>query len=129
MRWGRGIGGVLALLALGVLFFLLGLESADQFASVLGAFIGLIGLSLAVVQWRATRGAQGLDAAARDLAESVYAQWSAGAVVRSLSRPAPLPVRWASTKRPVQAPPMAVLGWRGTGVRSDSTRPSSARPS
>ncbi|MBC6456589.1 NACHT domain-containing protein [Actinomadura sp. HBU206391] len=119
MRRVERIGGVLVLLVIGTFFIALGsLDRADKSASVLGVFISLIGLGIGIVSWRAARGGLDLDAAARSLAVEVRAQWAAEeARIGSLSRPVPLPVRWSSTGRPVQAPPEAVLGRNVTGAR------------
>jgi drug/metabolite transporter (DMT)-like permease len=46
VRVGVVVGGV-TLIGLGVLFVVAGLDKADKIASILGAFIGLVGLVLA----------------------------------------------------------------------------------
>src|SRR6266498_3841758 len=54
MRWQRigvltaSIVGGLALLGLGLFFVVNGLDRADKFASVIGAFVGLLGLAASV---------------------------------------------------------------------------------
>jgi hypothetical protein len=53
-----------------------------------------------------------IDLAARRLAESVRARFLRETSRRSLHLPAPLPVRWSSTGRPVQAPAEVLFGTR-----------------
>jgi len=47
-RRAQVVGGVLALLGLGVLFVVIGLDRSDKYASIIGAFVGLAGLGIAV---------------------------------------------------------------------------------
>jgi DNA-binding SARP family transcriptional activator len=51
-----------------------------------------------------------LGRAVRHLAAVVGRQWSAEAEMRSLNRPAPVPLSWSSTTRPVSATAAAVVG-------------------
>jgi len=61
------------------------------------------------------RSADELDRAAHELAAAIVRQWTAEAEMRSLNRPEPVALTWASTKRQVAATAAAVLGERADG--------------
>ncbi|MGW3385619.1 hypothetical protein [Streptomyces cinereoruber] len=53
--WAGAVLLGIGLVALGVLFFRAGLESADRLASVIGVFVGIVGLALAAYGTAQTR--------------------------------------------------------------------------
>lgn len=118
-RWLRGrwldVGSVSGLIALlGGLVLLAdvlvtgGVERASSWASVLSTAVAIIGAVVTLVTYQRQHGlTAGLVTSeqlgqARDLlAAQVRVQWRKEEQIRSLGDPAPMPVRWTLTKRPV----------------------------
>ncbi|MGW2218206.1 NACHT domain-containing protein [Nonomuraea sp. NPDC001684] len=95
---------------MGLHFSQVGLEKADQASSVIGAFIGVIGLGLTARGMWAERVArlplaagtpeENLAAAKRTLAVIVAQQWETEASIRALGDPEPIPISWHLTDDP-----------------------------
>ncbi|MFI2261750.1 NACHT domain-containing protein [Streptomyces tubercidicus] len=100
LRWVSGLLAGAALIGLGMYFREVGLEDADQTASVIGAFVGLGGLALAaysiVLARRGNSPPVQLQDLADALAHAVRGQWEAEVQVRRLNDPYPLPVAWTN---------------------------------
>ncbi|WP_328968022.1 hypothetical protein [Streptomyces sp. NBC_00239] len=119
-RWRRRIRSVLLLafgltgLLLGLVFPALDLGTGDSLASVLGLFVGLAGLALAVADFLrgAEQPAPDPAALAEDLARTVRGQWLEEAGARRLRDPRVLPLAWSATRREV-ADPAGVPGGPG----------------
>jgi NACHT domain len=85
-------------------------------ASVAGPLISAASLGFSILQRHqapasdAADEAKRLDRAAETLAQAVRQQWEVEAGMRSLRRPAPLPLHWLTTERPVAAPAATVVG-------------------
>jgi hypothetical protein len=98
--------GLLALLAGLVLLVVVlvteGVERANNWASVLGTGLALMGSAITLVMWRLKRGAvtrrpatsDQVAQAAQELRAVVREQWRKEAEARSLGDPDPMPVRW-----------------------------------
>ncbi|WP_203730380.1 NACHT domain-containing protein [Paractinoplanes durhamensis] len=88
------------------------LSVSDQLASVLSCLVAIAGAVITVsVQRRpAVEPAERLRQAGEELALRIRRQWTREATGRGLLHSEPLHVRWASTARPVQADPTAIVG-------------------
>jgi NACHT domain len=101
------------LLVLGPSLWLLGLDSANKLAGVLGLFVSFLGVLISFLQWKksqldtatAPAARAALGKVADDLAEVVRNHWEAEEKIRRLQDPVPLPVRW------VHANPLIVDHW------------------
>lgn len=131
--WAGAVIAVAALVGLGVHLARVGLDEADKLASVIGSFVAMAGLAVAVyglisgleLRRRSAESERStardvpapLDQAVDELALAVRQQWGNEAAMRGLHQPSPLRVRWSSTGRPVAASPAAVLGEGVVGGR------------
>jgi GTPase SAR1 family protein len=113
------------LLVLGPSLWLLGLDSANKLAGVLGLFVSFLGVLISFLQWKnpqldtaaAPAARAALGKVADDLAEAVRNHWEAEERIRRLQDPVPLPVRW------VPANSLIVDHW--VNITGDSGRPPS----
>lgn len=149
LRWVSGLLAGAALIGLGMYFREVGLEDADQTASVIGAFVGLGGLALAaysiVLARRGNSPPVQLQDLADALAHAVRGQWEAEVQVRRLNDPYPLPVAWTNADPRLMepwplleelarswpgGPPGATADWaatpQGCPVRAEKSTKSSA---
>lgn len=108
--------GILLGLALSIICPMIGLSHADSLSSIIGAFMTLCSTVLAFDDRLHDRRGKGrvreMDEAQKVLASRIRGQWLKEKALRGLADPAPLPVAWSSTGRPVQSSPQAITGSR-----------------
>lgn len=96
-----------------------GIGKADNWASVIAAVAAMAAMLAGVVVWWWRKRPQGVlaieqvDAAGRQLAETVLAQWRDEIGVRGLDVPAPVAVHWRTTRLPVMDHARNVRGRSG----------------
>ncbi|MCO5995820.1 NACHT domain-containing protein [Actinoallomurus rhizosphaericola] len=110
------ITGLLFGLVLVIVFPLVGLSDADSLSSIIGMFMALFSGVVGFVDRVHDRQGKGrvreIGEAQAMLGDRVRGQWLKEKALRGLADPAPLPVAWSSTGRPVQSSPQAITGNR-----------------
>ncbi|GIE95568.1 hypothetical protein [Paractinoplanes rishiriensis] len=99
-------------------------ERLVGWANVLALPVGALGTTLVILDraWPRRSAGQDVEQALAELRVRIDRQWSHEAVLRAVSHPAPISVRWSSTGRPAAGRPVVMGGaadWRELPLEGD----------